>query len=440
MQVSVETTSKLGRKITVTIPTEEFQAKIEDRITEMAKTAKISGFRPGKVPTKVIKTRYGQAIRSEVAGDMMQKTLSKALEQEQLIPAGMPVVEDVKMEKDQPLEYVASFEVFPTVDLIDFAKLNIEQRQAEITSQDVERTIDIILQQNIDWVEVDRAAKQGDQLTFDFDGEINGEPFPGGKAENANVVLGDNQFIPGFEDQLIGVKAGEKRDINVKFPDDYHAKELAGKEAVFHTTTHTVKEPKKPTLDDDFVKKMGVEDGDLEKFKTQVEKHMQQELKQRLRNEIKSNVFAELVKAMPMEVPKALIDQEVKQMLKQYLRKDVTDEEVEKFGGNLRDQAKERVHVSLILREIVDQNDITPDQEKVQELVKDMAQSYQDPEQMMQLFLGHDAGRRQLEGMALEEQVIDHILNNATLTAVSTSYNDIMNPEPEGEATGDKDS
>ncbi|MCG7814111.1 trigger factor, partial [Alteromonas sp. MCA-1] len=297
MQVSVETTQGLERRLTITVPADTVDSAVKSRLQQLAKTQRINGFRPGKVPVNVIKKRFGQAVRQEVAGDVMQQNFYQAVIQEKIQPAGMPKFELTKDEDGQDLEFTASFEVYPEVEVKGVSDIEIEKPVVEITDEDLDNMMETLQKQHATWKEVKRKAKKDDKVIIDFVGSIDGEEFEGGKAEDFALELGKDRMIPGFEKPLVGAKAGEEVTIEVTFPEDYHAENLKGKDAVFQTTVKKVEGLNLPKVDEEFAKLFGVEEGGVDALKAEVRKNMQRELNQTLKAQVKEDVIAKLVEA-----------------------------------------------------------------------------------------------------------------------------------------------
>ena len=308
MQVSVETTSGLERLMTISVPAERIDQDVNKRIQQTARTAKIDGFRPGKVPVKVVKQRYGKGIREEVLGQVVQESFYQALQQEEINPAGTPAIDFTKDVEGESLEYTAKFEVYPTIELADFSGVEIEKKSAEVKEADLDQMIETLRKQQADWTEVEREAADGDRLNINFEGFVDGEAFDGGKGEGMDLVLGSNTMIPGFESGLVGAKAGAEVELNVTFPETYQAENLQGKDAVFKVTVTTVSEQVLAELNEEFFAKFGLEEKTEEAFRAEVSKNMTRELNQSLKMKLKDQVFSQLLEVNGIEVPTALID------------------------------------------------------------------------------------------------------------------------------------
>ncbi|PZW71380.1 trigger factor [Pseudomonas sp. URMO17WK12:I1] len=429
MQVSVESTSALERRMSITVPAERIETQVNKRLQQTAQKAKIPGFRPGKVPMSVIRQRFEADARQEAVGDVIQSSFYEAVAEQKLAPAGQPSVEPKVLEKGKDLEFIATFEVFPEIKVSGLEGIAIERQQAEVADADVDNMLDILRKQNTRFEAVDRAAEKDDQLNIDFVGKIDGEAFAGGSATGTQLVLGSGRMIPGFEDALIGAKAGEERVINPTFPEDYQNLDLAGKTAEFTVKVNSVSAPQLPELNDEFFALFGIKEGGLEGFRAEVRKNMERELRQAIKSKIKNQVMEGLLAANPVEVPKALIASEVNNLRVQA---------VQQFGGNIKpdqlpaelfeEQAKRRVSLGLIVAEVVKQFELKPDDARVRELIQEMASAYQEPEQVVAWYYKNDQQLNEVRSVVLEEQVVDTVLQKANVTDKSVSYEEAVKP------------
>ena len=426
MQVSVETGEGLERKLTVQVPAETVELEVNNRLNSIKGTIKIDGFRPGKVPLKVIKQKYSVTILQEVAGELMQSTFREALSQENLSPAGDPVIQAQDLILGQVMEYTATFEVYPEVALAPAADLTVEKAEASVEDTDVDNMIDVLRKQKMDWAEVDRASVADDRISIDFVGSIDGEKFDGGSANDMPMVLGAGQMIPGFEEKLTGLKATEEVTFKVPFPEDYAAKDLAGKEAEFAVTVKKVEEPKLPEIDEEFAKAFGVESGDVEQLKTDIRSNMERELTRRMRTLLKESVMDSLIAANSIEVPSATVQQEAEALKKQT--------EIQTPGSNLSvdsfiDDAKRRVQLGMILAEVAKTASLTIDADMVKARVEEMAKDYDDPDEFINYYMGNQELLGGIQTLVMEDMVVDWITEQATVTAKSSTFDDVMNPE-----------
>lgn len=431
MQVSVEATSGLERRITVGVPAEEIDSEVAKRLQDTAKKVRIDGFRVGKVPVKIVKQRFGAGIRQEVLGEVINRTYFEAIQKENINPAGMPTIDTTRDVEGEDLEYVATVEVYPEVELPDLSTFSIKKTTATVEDADVEKMIENLRSQQATWETVERAAQDGDQVIIDYVGRKDGEEFEGGKAEKQPLVLGSKSMIPGFEDGIVGMKAGEEKVISVTFPEDYHAEELKGAAAEFTITLHEVKEQKLPELNDEFFKTYGVEEGGLEKFKEEVRSNMERELKNAEKTLVKNQALDALYESTEVELPKALIAQEISSMRNQM---------IQQFGGAaskidpasllpdsmFEEQARKRVALGLLVGEIIKKEDIQPTEEKVKEAIEQIAATYHEPEAVVQFYTSNRDARANIEAMVLEDQVVEHIVANAKVEEEQSSYEKVM--------------
>ena len=433
MQVSVETTNGLERKITVAIEEERIADVVNDRLQDMTRTVKIKGFRPGKVPLKVVKQQYEQQVRQEVMGDVLQSTLYEAIGQEKLNPAGAPRIDSMNSEPGKGLEYTALIEIYPEIKLADLSSETIEKPVAEITEADVDEMLETVRGQHKEWVEVDRAAKNGDQLNISFKGKIDGELFPGGEANDMAIELGSGRMIKGFEEGLVGAKAGDDVTLNVTFPDDYHAKELAGKAAEFETHINKVEEAKLPELDDAFATKLGIKDPNVENMRKEIRASMQQELDSRLNTKLKSAVMDALIKVNEFEVPKALVENESealkKQMAQNLQQQGMQNQDLNLDASMFADQAERRVRLGLIMSEIVQSEKIEADEDRVKKKVEEIAAPYENPQQVVDWYYGDKQRLAEVKAVVTEEQIVDWAMEKAKVVDNTMTFKDIMSPE-----------
>ncbi|MFN2362275.1 MAG: trigger factor, partial [Marinobacter sp.] len=400
---------------------------VQKRLQETARTVKMNGFRPGKVPMSVVKRRFGDSVRQEIVGEVMRDNYIKALQEQDINPAGWPKFEPKTMEEGKDLEFVAIFEVLPQVELGDFSKISVEKPKAEITDKDVDTMIDNLRRQQATMKSVKRKSKNKDVVLIDFKGFVDGEEFEGGAAENHKLTLGSGQMIPGFEKGIVGGKAGEELEIEVTFPDDYQNEELAGKPAKFEIKIHEVQEPQLPELDAEFFKKFGIDAEDEATFREEVQKNMERELKQAVSNKVKNDVVDGLLESTELEVPTALVDQEIDR-----LRQDA----VQRFGGQIDpqqlpkeifdEQARRRVKTGLLFQEVVKQNDLKADPAKVDEKIQEIASTYEQPEEVVAHFNSNPEQKQQIESSVLEDAVVDLVLDKAQVKEKKLKYEEAI--------------
>jgi trigger factor len=426
MQVSVEAGDGLERKVTVQVPAETVELEVNNRLNSIKNTVRIDGFRPGKVPFKVIRQKYSGTILQEVAGELMQKTFQEALTQENLSPAGDPVIQASDPVLGEVMEYTATFEVYPVVALAPISDLSIERIEATVVDSDVDNMIDVLRKQQMGWTEVDRACADGDRVSIDFVGTIDGEKFDGGSANDMPMVLGAGQMIPGFEEKIMGMKASEETTFKVPFPDDYSAKDLAGKEAEFAVAIKKVEEPKLPEINEDFAKAFGVESGDVDQLKAEIRANMERELIKRLRTILKQNVMDELVNVNPVEVPSAIVAQEAETLKSQT--------EVQTPGSDLSvdafmDDAKRRVQLGMLLAEVAKSSSLNIDADMVKARIEEMSKDYDDPDEFVQYYMSNQELLSGVQTLVMEDMVVDWIVGQATVAAKNSTFDDVMNPK-----------
>jgi len=433
MQVSVDTAEGLQLRLTITVPADAVDSAVKSRLQQLAKTQRINGFRPGKVPVSVIKKRFGTAVRQEVAGDVMQRNFYEAIMQEKITPAGMPTFE-MKTDIDgQDLEFIAAFEVYPTVEVKGVSDLKIEKPVVEIKDKDLDEMMVTLQKQHADWKEVRRKAKKDDRVVIDFVGTVEGEEFEGGKAEDFTLELGKNRMIPGFEDNLVGAKKGEEVVADVTFPDDYQAEALKGKAASFVIQVNKVEGQALPKVDDEFAKLFGVDEGGVEALRAEVTKNMQRELDQTLKAQLKENVIAALLEKNSLDLPQALVDQEIealREQAKQRFEQQGQGQNLPELPADLfTDNAKRRVSVGLLLGEIIKNEELKPESSRVEGLIESMASAYEDPSEVVEYYQSNEELMQQMNNVALEEQAIDWIVENAKTKEVKKKFDEIMNKQ-----------
>lgn len=427
MQVSVETTSGLERRMTVEVPKEKIDKEVQARLKSLAGKARISGFRPGKVPMKVIQKRYGGQVQQEVIGEVVQSSFYEALTQEKLMPAGQPQIEPKQMADDATgLEFTAVFEIYPEVTLANASTINIERPVVDINDDDINKMIETIRNQQKTWQEVERGAEKDDRVVIDFEGKIDGEVFDGGAGTAMPVELGTNRMIPGFEDQLLGVKIGDEKTLSLSFPEEYHAKDLAGKPVTFDVKVQKVEEAVLPELDDAFAETMGVKEGGLDAFRSQVKENMQRELDNAMKSKIKQQVMDGLFEQNKFDLPKALVDNEINALIEQQ-KQTMGKEDLGIDGSIFESQARRRVALGLILSEVIKQNELKVDPSKIRETVEAVASGYEHPEEVVKYYYGDKQRLSEIENYALEEEVVNWVTNNAHVTEKTSNFDEVMN-------------
>ena len=429
MTVSVETTQGLGRRISITIPADSIDAAVKKELIEVAKKVRIDGFRKGKVPSHIINQRYGASVRQDVLGELMTRNFVDAIIKEKINPAGAPDYVPGEYKEGEDFTYAVEFEVYPEVELQGLDAIEVEKPVVEVTDADVDAMLDTLQKQQATWKETDAAATAEDRATIDFNGSVDGEEFEGGKASDFVLAMGQGRMIPGFEEGITGKKAGDTFTIDVKFPDDYHAENLKGKDAKFDIVLKKVETRELPELTADFIKRFGVEDGSVDGLRAEVRKNMERELKGAIRNRVKSQVLDGLVEANNIDVPAALIDGEIDVLRRQA---------AQRFGGNekqalelprelFEEQAKRRVVVGLLLGEVIRTHELKADEDRVKVLIEEMASAYEDPQEVIEFYSKNNELMNNMRNVALEEQAVEAVLAKAKVTEKETNFQDLMN-------------
>ena len=435
MQVTSEAVSGIARRLNVSVPTSRVNEQFEARLKRTAKTAKINGFRPGKVPLNVVRREYGAGIYQEVVNDVIRDTVFEAIQQEKINAVGMPNIDKVE-NKEDALVYEATVEIYPEVEVKAFDSLEIERKASEVNDKDVDQMIENLQKQRQTWAETKGMAKKDMQVTFDFEGTVDGEKFEGGTAEDFKLVLGSGRMIPGFEDGIVGMKKGEEKVIDVTFPEDYQAENLAGKAAQFKITVKLVEKPKLPEIDAEFLKTFAVtEEEGVEKLKADVRKNMDREVKNGLRNQVKSATFDALVAANDVEIPSAMLAQEIdrqrQQMIQQFTQQ-FGAQGAQSFDSSMlpddlfKEQAEIAVKLGVLVSKVLADAKIEVDPARVEAYIDDMASSYEDPTEVIEYFKNDKQQRAQIEAVVLEDQIVDHILASAKVTDTAISYEDLL--------------
>ncbi|MWP49976.1 MULTISPECIES: trigger factor [unclassified Gilliamella] len=431
MQVSVETTQGLGRRLSITIESESIQKAVDKELINTAKKVRIDGFRKGKVPLKIVEQRYGASILQDALSDLMQRNFIEAIIQEKLNPVGAPTYIPQEYKNGEDYTFTVEFEVYPEIKVENLDKIEVEKPVAEVTDADVETMIETLRKQQGSWKIVDQTAKEQNRVTLDFLGKVDGVEFEGGKADNFALVLGQGRMIPGFEDAIIGHKVGDQFDINVTFPEDYHAENLKGKPAIFAATLKKVEELELPELTKDVIKRFGIVDGTVESLRAEVRKNMARELNATIRNKIKVQAIDGLVKNNEIDIPNALIDREVDVLRQQA---------VSRFGGNVKQnialpkelfeaEAKKRVATGLLFSQIIESNKLAADESRVQALIDEIATAYEDPKEVLEYYRKDKKAMDNIRSVALEDQVVDLLLASAKITEKNYSFSELMNQQ-----------
>jgi trigger factor len=429
---NVETLTGLQRRLTATIPQQQIRSEVESRLKRLGRTAKVSGFRPGKAPIKVLEQQYGDSVQQEVLGESLQRSFAEAAIANKLDVAGYPEFEIKTTDLKAPeIEFSATFEVYPQVVIGDIKGESITRVAFKLSEDDVEDTIKTLRKQRAVYKAVDRAAKNDDQLLIDFTGTLNGEPFEGGSAKDFKVLLGSGRMLADFENGIVGCKAGETKSFAMTFPADYHGKDVAGKQVTFTITVHKVEEPQLPEVDADFVRSVGVADGDVEKFKQEIRDNVSREAQRRVKVRNKEGVMAVLLKVAQLEVPTSLLHGEAQRLMEQSMR------DMEARGMKIPkgmklpaemflERAESRVKLGLILAELVKQQDLKAKPEQVEALIEEYAQSFERPDEVRSWYRAEPARMQELENLALEDNVVAWVMAGAKVTEQEVKLNELM--------------
>lgn len=433
MQVSIETTGGLERRLTVGVPAERIEKEVTARLQKALPNVRIDGFRPGKVPMRVVKQRYGDGVRQEVAGEVMSQTFYEAVEQENLRPAGAPSIEPKNLQEGRDFQYIATFEVFPEFEIAELKGKEVESIDAEVTDADVDEMVDTLRKQQGTWPDVDEAAIDGDRVNIDYAGTRDGEAFDGGSAEGSDLILGSGRMIEGFESGLLGAKAGDERTLSLSFPDDYHSEELKGAAVEFKVNVNKVSRMELAELNEEFFEKLGVKEGGEEGFRKELRDNMERELKNGVQAKIKNQVMDALIEGHDIQIPQVLIKNEINALRQQ---------SVQQFGGDagqfdasmlpdelFSEQAERRVKLGLIMGEIIRQQDLKPDPDKVRSTLEDMASSYENPEEVVEWYYQNEQQLASVEGATLEQQVVDQLLADMNVVEKPMTYKEAVQPE-----------
>jgi trigger factor len=433
MRVSVETTSGLERRLTVGVPADRVDSAVNKRLQDAARNVRLPGFRPGKVPMKVMKQRFGAGVRQEVLGEVISQSFQEAVMSENLRPAGQPSIEARKMDAGQDVEYTATFEVFPSVEVNSIDDLSIEKPVAEVTEADIDDIVEVFRKQQGKLVTVERSAAEGDTVVIDFQGFRDGEAFDGGSGEGTTLELGSGRMIPGFEDGLIGAGAGDEKTLNLTFPEDYQSEELAGAAVEFKVQVKEVQELELAPVDDALFAQYGLAEGTEEDFRAEVKQNMERELRNAVEASVKSQVMDAIVAAhAELELPSALIGQEINAMRQQMFQQ---------FGGAapqdldlasilpdemFSEQAERRVKLGLVVAEMISQYELSAEPAKVREAIEDIASTYQDPEEVINWYYSENEQLAGIESRVLEDAVVEKLLSTAAIAEVECSYQDAL--------------
>ena len=427
MEVTVESTGTLERRLRVELPLAPIEQQVDSRLKKVGRTAKIKGFRPGKVPAKVVRQRYGKQVRKEVLSEVLQKSYSDAVVQEKLNPVGGPKIE-TEDDNGKTFAFTATFEIMPEVVLKDLEKIKIEKPEVTIGDEDIDDMLMNLRKQKASWEEVDRKSAEGDRVFIDFAGKLNGEEFPGGEGKDYPVVLGAGQMLPDFEKGLMGVKAGDEKTFKVKFPKDYHAEDLAAKKADFTITAHRVEAEVLPELNDEFAESFNVSEGGLSQFMSDVRENMDREAKQKVKSDVREQVMNALLESNPLEIPHTLKHEEMHNLQREAMqRMGLENAEQAPPLDNFSEAAEKRVALGLLLRQVIVDKDLTVDKAKIRARVEELCAGYENSDDMVNMYMSNPQILQQIEPMVVEQQAIEWIIENGKTKAKKISFKEFMN-------------
>ena len=428
---TIETTQGLERRVSITIPADSVKSAVREELKRVAKNARVDGFRKGKVPPHIIEQRFGASVRNDVLNDLLPRHFFDLMFQEKVNLAGRPTFAVDSYEEGKDLQFTATFEVYPEVKLQGLENIKVEKPTVEITEADIDKMVNVLRKQQATWAETQDAAKAEDRVTLDFSGSIDGEEFEGGKASDFVLLMGQGRMIPGFEEGIVGHKAGEQFDINVTFPAEYHSENLKGKAAKFAVTLKKVEVMVLPELTDEFVSKFGPNSKTVADLRVEIKKNMERELKNALVSRVKNQVIDGLIEQNPLDVPAAAIEQEIEVLRNQA---------AQRFGGNAQqaaqlprelfeEQAKRRVQVGLLFSEVIASNELKADEARVKAMIEDIASAYEQPAEVIEYYNKNKELMNNIRNVVLEEQAVDAVLEKAQVTEKASSFDEIMNPQ-----------
>ena len=425
MAENVETLGTLERRVSVKLPAGDIEREVDERLKKLVRNIRMPGFRPGKVPLKLVAATYGPQVRSEVLGDAVQKSFNDAVRQANLKVAGYP-----RIEKKGELEFSATFEIYPEVKIGDVSGASIERPQVEVGEAEVAKTIEILRKQRTRYAPAGRPAEDGDRLTVDFQGTIDGAPFEGGTASGMAFMLGEGRMLPQFEEAARGMSAGESKEFPLKFPDDYQGKAVAGKEAVFNLSVKQVEKPELPALDADFAKALGVADGSLDKMQGEIRANVEREVKKRVDARVKNEALQALLDVAPLELPKSLIEMESQQLLERAAQdlqaRGLKPEQLNLTAQQFEEAARRRVALGLIIAELARAENLKPKPAEVRAVVEQEAQTYESPAEVVKWFYMQPQRLSEMEAVALEANVVKWVLSKANVVDKKVSFDELM--------------
>lgn len=430
MQVSVEATGNIQRKMTIEVPAERIDQEVDKRLKSMRGNVRMDGFRPGKVPLSIVKKTHGPGVYQDVASQTIQASFYEAAGEENLRVVGLPEIDAKTFEYGKNLEFSATFDIYPEVEIASLEGTTISKQHADITDADIDKMIETLREQQKEWSDVDRAAQEGDLVTVDFKGLLEGESFEGGDAEDFQVELGSGRMLKDFEEALTGMSVGDEKETDVTFPADYQSEKLQGKTVQFTQTVKKVQEPAKPEINEEFIKRFGVDDGTMESFRTNIQENMQRELNNMIHTKVKTQVMDQLAALHEFDIPVALVADEIKHIRQEMTQN--TGNDMSSLPDDLfKDQAERRVKLGLIVGEIIRQKDIQKDDAKVEAKLQELASTYEDPDALIEYYRGNQQAMQTIEAAVMEDMIVDWALEQATVEDENTDFDTVMNPKQE---------
>ncbi|MBA2408849.1 MAG: trigger factor [Gammaproteobacteria bacterium] len=434
MQVSLEATSGLGRKLTVEIPPERIDPEVDKRLKSMSRRVNVAGFRPGKVPMRIVKQRFGDQVLREVTEEVLRDSFQEAVVQKALRPAGGPHIHPGELGAGRGLKYTAEFEVYPEFELAPIEEMEIRRPEVDITDADIDAMVETVREQRKTWNEVERAAASGNQVLIDFHGSIEGTPFAGGEGQDVAIELGAERMLSGFEDQLIGVSKGDEKKVRITFPDDHPNHDVAGKAADFDVTVKSVSAAQLPALDDSFAQSLGVTEGNVEGLRKAVRVNMVRELEQKMQERLKTQVMDGLVQRNEVELPESMVKHEIDHARDQVMKnmelpksRNINQPDEPRLPDELFvDEARRRVKLGLVVGEIVRRHELKPDQDNVQAALQALASSYDEPQQVIDYYRRNRSAMANVEATVMEAQIVEWVVARARTTPEKLTFNELV--------------
>jgi trigger factor len=433
MQATIEKVSNLERRLNVALPLQEIESEVENRLKRLARSVKMHGFRPGKVPFRLVQAQYGGQVRQEVLGDALQKSFGEAVRQQNLRVAGYPRFEAKQPGGDAPgsqVEFSATFEVYPEIAVGDLSGVVVERPAVEVNDAAVDKTIEVLRKQRVHYHDVERGAQTDDAIILDYHGTIDGTPFEGGSAQGHHTILGEGRLLADFEKAIMGMRPGERREFELTFPEDYHGKDVAGKRARFEVTLQAVKAPHLPEVDKDFAVALGVADGDIGKLRADVSANVQREVRRRVSARVKDQVMKALLERTAIELPKSLVQMEIERLM-EGMRRDLAQrgmkaEDIPMPAEAFEPEARKRVALGLIIAELVRRESLGAKPEQIKAVVQDYAESYEKPEEVVRWYYQSPDRLREVESLVLENNVVDWVLSRVQVQDKPTEFDEMM--------------